>query len=537
MWLLLGVPPLQPYANTSKSRNTSETPSFVCEVPLRVSPAQEKTLLARLEAARQLQNACLGEAVRRVRLIQQSRLWQRAWKEENKERRSVLIREACSKYGFTDAALQHYAVEIRRSCWIRDHLDVHVAQKLGTRAYQSARRVLFGKARRVRFKGKNQMDTVEGKSNEAGIRWREGFVIWKGLVLPAIIDLEDLVVRHALSRRVKYVRLVRRKINGRNRFYAQLICEGTPYQKPANALGEGVVGIDAGPSTIARVNSKEAVLSRFCEELAKKEAEIRRLQRKMDRSLRANNPENYNPDGTVKEGPKRWKKSKTYLKTQARLAEIWRKLSAHRRSLIGRMVNETLRMGNVFKFEKLSYRALQGVFGKSVNTRAPGKYFQELTRKAESAGGKVLKFPTRLKVKGTKTYVGLSSYCICGERKKKSLSERWHICSCGVKCQRDLYSAYLACFVKQIGQSDFELDAGTAARQWPGAEPLLQAASSHIPNPRVSGSSGQPCKGTEGVAAEEGIAKAEAWDGVAPSPGGGESPGEVAVVPLRTPQL
>jgi hypothetical protein len=257
----------------------------------------------------------------------------------------------------------------------------------------------------------------------------------------------------------------------------------------------------------------------------------------MDRSLRANNPENYNPDGTVKEGPKRWKKSTTYLKTQARLAEIWRKLSAHRRSLIGRMVNETLRMGNVFKFEKLSYRALQGVFGKSVNTRAPGKYFQELTRKAESAGGKVLKFPTRLKVKGTETYVGLSSYCICGERKKKSLSERWHICSCGVKCQRDLYSAYLACFVKQIGQSDFELDAGTAARQWPGAEPLLQAASGHIPNPRVSGSSGQPCKGTEGVAAEEGIAKAEAWDGVAPSPGGGESPGEVAVVPLRTPQL
>src|SRR5262245_52164017 len=29
------------------------TPSFVCEMPLRVSPAQERTLLARLDAARQ----------------------------------------------------------------------------------------------------------------------------------------------------------------------------------------------------------------------------------------------------------------------------------------------------------------------------------------------------------------------------------------------------------------------------------------------------------------------------------------------------
>jgi hypothetical protein len=466
----------------------------VCEVPLQVSPPQEKVLLARLEAARQLYNACLGEAVRRVRLVQQSRLWQKTWKAKDKERRGVLVREACSAYGFTNAALQHYAVEIRRSCWIGDRLDVHVAQKLGTRAFRTARRVLSREARKVRFKGKNQLDTVEGKSNEAGIRWQNCCVVWKGLVLPAVIAPEDEVIRHALSCRVKYVRLVRRKINGRNRFCAQLILEGTPYQKPKNASGEGIVGIDAGPSTFARVNSREARLDRFCEELAKREAEIRRLQRKLDRSRRANNPENYNPDGTVKKGPKGWKKSRACLRTQARLAEIWRKLAAHRKALHGKMVNETLRMGSVFKFEELSYRALQRMFGKSVNTRAPGRFVRELARKAESAGGKVLAFPTRLKVKGTGEYIGLSSYCICGKREKKPLSERWHVCSCGVRCQRDLYSAYLACFVEEE-DGKFWFDAGPAARQWPGAEPLLQAASGRVPNSRVSGPPGSPARG------------------------------------------
>lgn len=529
---------MPPCASTSRSKSTSSTPSFVCELPLRVSPAQEKALLARLEAARQLYNACLGEALKRAGLVQQSKLWQKAWKAGDKELRSALIREACLKYGFTDAALQHYAVEIRRSCWIGDHLDVHVAQKLGTRAYQAARRVLFGEARRVRFKGKNQMDTVEGKSNGAGIRWRDGCVLWRGLVLQAAIDPEDPVIRYALSCRVKYVRLVRRKVNGRNRFYAQLVLEGAPYRKPKNALGKGVVGIDAGPSTIARVNGTEARLDRFCEELAEKEAEIRRLQRRLDRSRRANNPENYNPDGTVKKGPLRWKKSRSYLKTEARLVELWRRLAAHRRSLIGRMVNETLRMGNVFKFEKLSYRALQRLFGKSVGTRAPGMFFRELARKAESAGGKVLEFPTRLRVKGTGDYIGLSSYCICGEHKKKSLSERWHVCCCGVRCQRDLFSAYLACFVEETGDGEFELDAGLAARQWPGREPVLQAASGRIPNPRVSGGCiRQPREGTEGVAAEGGTAKTEARDVVAPPFGGGESPGGVAVVSPRTPGL
>src|SRR5258707_3934848 len=54
------------------------TPSFVCEVALRVSRAQERTLLARLEAARQVYNACLGEARRRVQLVRQSKAFQRA---------------------------------------------------------------------------------------------------------------------------------------------------------------------------------------------------------------------------------------------------------------------------------------------------------------------------------------------------------------------------------------------------------------------------------------------------------------------------
>ena len=40
----------------------SKTPSFVTEIPLTVDSTQEKELLARFQAARQLYNACLNEA-------------------------------------------------------------------------------------------------------------------------------------------------------------------------------------------------------------------------------------------------------------------------------------------------------------------------------------------------------------------------------------------------------------------------------------------------------------------------------------------
>src|SRR5215470_5103376 len=86
------------------------TPSFVCEVPLRVGPVQERTLLARLEAARQVYNACLGEARQRVRLVRKSKAFQQArllprddpaWKERFREARA---QHDCSEY-----ALHAYA--------------------------------------------------------------------------------------------------------------------------------------------------------------------------------------------------------------------------------------------------------------------------------------------------------------------------------------------------------------------------------------------------------------------------------------------
>lgn len=124
---------------------------------------------------------------------------------------------------------------------------------------------------------------MEGKSNHAGIRWWDGGVQWRGLPLQALIDLRDPVVAHALSCRIKYVRVVRRKMGGRDRFYAQLVCEGVPYRKPCPLIGEGEVGLDIGPSTVAVVGEDGARLLPFCEEVARDHQAIRWLQRQLDR--------------------------------------------------------------------------------------------------------------------------------------------------------------------------------------------------------------------------------------------------------------
>ncbi len=453
-------------------------------------------MLARLEAARQMYNACLGEAMRRVRLIRQSKDFNKARSlKSNNPERKVLFKRATERYDFSEYALHSYSTQLRHS-WLGEHIDSNTAQKLATRAYKATERVLFGQAKKVRFKGFNQMDSVEGKSNKSGIKWKREAVEWGGIELKALISFNDPVILHGLNSKVKYVRLVRRKVSGKNRFYAQLVCESKPFAKPKHFLGQGNVGLDIGPSTIAIAGDSSFALKELASEIEFQDKQIRRLQRKMDRSRRATNPDNYKSNGTVEKGKKRWNNSKSYLKTKASKANLERRLVAHRKSLHGELVNDILKNGDVIKLEKLSYKAFQKLFGKSVGLRAPGMFVSHLKSKAERAGGKVIEIPTY----STK----LSQTCQCGRVHKKKLSERVHQCECGVQMQRDLYSAFLA---KHIEPDTFVLQVSQLLDDWQSAELRLQAAwraatESKPATGRIRPSSFGRCPEVEWVAAE-----------------------------------
>lgn len=463
----------------------SKTPTFIGEIPLSVSALDSSCLLARLEAGRQLYNACLGEAVRRVRLIQQSKLYQRAKAlpktigKQNNSARTEAFKSAWIFYDFSEYGLHGFATKIRDS-WIAEHLDADTAQKLATRAFGAAKRVLLGQAKRVRFKGKNQLDSLEGKSGRSPMKWKDGKFVWMGLELDPHITGNDPTILHALNSPVKYVRLVRRKIRGQNLFYTQLVCEGKPFQKPKNTIGEEVVGLDIGPSTVAVVGETQAWLQPFCPEIRDASQEIARLQRQMSRQQRANNPDCYEPSrcDLPKPGQKHGKRklgksiknkrhhtqSRRYAKVRRRKAEVERKLAAYRKSLHNGLVNQVLSVGKCLKLEKLSYKAFQRMFGRSVGKRAPGLFVSQLKQKAENAGGDVHEFPTR----DTK----LSQRCVCGRIQKKSLSQRVHACECGVHAQRDLFSAYLA---RHVDVTDcFQAD--SAKQHYQGAESLLRSA-------------------------------------------------------------
>ena len=343
------------------------TPSFITEIPLRADSSQLSILATRTEAARQLYNAVLGEAMTRVRSFCNSDLYKaaKAIPKTNKKPRSEAFKLARGSFRYSDYELQSYANWVAISSqWIKQHLDANTIQKIATRAFKASERVVYGLAKKVRFKGKGQFSSIEGKTNEQGIRWTREGVVWNSelhkLCLPAIIDKNDPVILHALNSKVKYVRLIRRELNRKVYWFVQLVCEGVPFQKPQNPIGQGLIGLDLGVATVAIVGDQKAELKVFAEELKPQNKKIRqggsageaspadtpRLQRKMERSRRANNPNNYNSDfvarkgkrkkGTVKKGKKLWNNSNRYQLVAAKKREMERKQASHRKSLHGR---------------------------------------------------------------------------------------------------------------------------------------------------------------------------------------------------------
>jgi transposase len=470
------------------------TDSFICELLLRLSGNDERVLRIRFDTARQCYNACLSESLRRLDLLRQSQAYQdarslptgkrgsEAWKA-----RAAAFRLVDEQAGFREYDLHAWAAEHIAHEWLGEHLDSSTVQKIATRAFRAVREYAVGKKGRPRFKGPNQLDSVEGKTNGSGIRWRNGAVEWRGLRLRAVIDPGDPVIAHGLQNPVKYVRLVRRRLNGKTRYWAQLICAGRPYQKPENTVGAGRVGIDPGPRKFGLAGADWGAQVDLATPLKSSRAEIRRLQRHVDRQRRANNPRNYLSDGRIRPGPKRWQVSHKQRPAQRKLAETQRRASAHRRGLHGQLANDLLRLGDDIRIERNSYRSFQRHYGRSVGLAGPAGFVATLTRKAANAGAQVRQLPAWLR---------LSQVCHgCGGVERKPLAQRVHTCACGVgPVQRDVYSAWLACMAvpdpegptDPQGSAEWRLDADQARRAWSGAEPRLPAASSPLSVPEFS---------------------------------------------------
>ena len=119
-----------------------------------------------------------------------------------------------------------------------------------------------------------------------------------------------------------------------------------------------VVGVDLGLVRLATLSTGE--VAENCRPLQTELGRLRRQQRQLDRQSRASNPNNYDPDGRTKSGPKTWEKSHRMLRTEQRIAKLHRRVASLRREQAHQLTTSLVREFGVIGVETLAVNHLLG---------------------------------------------------------------------------------------------------------------------------------------------------------------------------------
>ena len=453
--------------------------------PLRPSRAQSRDIRTRFFTGTRVYNAVLGEFLARSRAVKSDPAWEAARQlprrtPSERTARSAALRAVEQAHGLSADAAQSFASSLRKS-WVREHLPAQETQNLGGRAFDAVKLWHLGRKGKPRFKpvarglhslaakdGNGALrPTTDGAGRLVGLQWGAGFVI--AIAGPAqagrrgkeqqaeLAAIEGLIA----AGKVLHTRIVRTVIAGRDTYRMQLVIDGHPPRR--HPVGDGRVSVDLGPSSIAvAVQHNDGTWAGWVQPLADRirldTARLRRAQRHLDRQHRAGSPGCFNPDGTHKPGCT-WQRSTAAQRTATRVAELHRRLAGHRKTLHSALANRLFAHGTDIACEKLDYLAWQKNFPRSVRDRAPRMLVETIRRKAESAGGDRL-------FEYSPNSTALSQRCLCGDRRKKPLTQRVHRCGCGITEHRDLFSAYLGLHVRRGADGLDRLDLEAANTGW-----------------------------------------------------------------------
>ena len=269
------------------------------------------------------------------------------------------------------------------------------------------------------------------------------------------------------SYRIRNNRNVHKNIRGKERYYLQVIIEGNPVVKRnkdgsfRHTYGVGRVSGDIGTQSIAIKSKDKCILKNFAERAEKtykQERKVQFIQRKMDRSRRAMNPNKFGDDGQYSRNSKPWIFSNNYKKLKSKHQNLHRKTSDNRKYAHNEDVNDIRALGDEFIIEKMNIAGLmkrakntttnkktgksnkKKRFGKSIQNRSPGYFIAKAKERFIATGGS-------FKEVNTWTFKASQYDHVLNVNTKKKLSDRWHILPDGTKYD-EIYTRHF-CYIVQ----------------------------------------------------------------------------------------
>jgi putative transposase len=250
--------------------------------------------------------------------------------------------------------------------------------------------------------------------------------------LGAVRSAERLKEVNRLLQRDAQARIIRSTLvrQAPGRWSVSFTVERSPKQRQARHP-EAVVGIDLGLRRLATLST--GAHHSNPRPLRASVRRLRRLQHRLDRQRRANNPVNFLPNGRVRRGPKNWQRSKRMLRTEEGIRRLHRRVANLRRESTHRLSTALTREFGVIGVESLNVAGMlrDRRLSRSLSDAGLAELVRQLTYKASWAGGTL--------VAADRFYPSSKRCSRCGEVKAKlPRGDTIFTCkSCGLSLDRD----------------------------------------------------------------------------------------------------
>lgn len=373
----------------------AQTPSYVVSTKIQLPESIEKRLEKSFRISNSAYNEALSFGLKRFEALKRNSYYQELLEARRLALKGIAMLKKTKKtakgltkqvkcynkvlsglrktYSLTEYGLSaHLSQQRRKPGSPYQQFNAGEIQIIAAQAYKTLEKVLFYqiKPNNVRFRSKFDLNaSFRNRVNTTGTRLepsdRKGIAYqlyihkastFVDIPIKAFNTYQQMSLLH--SEKIKYVQIIRKTIRGKKIYYLQIVCQGFPPSKVSK--GEGVVGIDPGISTVAFASPSEvALVDLVPKNITQKEKHLKRLDRKIERSRRVNNPECYDERGKIKKGVQFERPSNRQLCLRNRRCKIYRSLSEERKKLQGQLVNRLVSQASAIRVEELNIKGLQ----------------------------------------------------------------------------------------------------------------------------------------------------------------------------------
>ena len=160
--------------------------NFIVQFPLKTEKYQENILDKRFEIGRRIYNSLVNVTQKRYKEMIKTKKYRNLMSQlsGDKKKDKLIwkeISEIRKEYGMSEYSF--YADVKNMQHHFSDNIDAFTAQKIAFRLWKAYDKFFYENGEQIHYKKYGNLNSLEGKSNRTGIRFKNDTIMWNGRYL------------------------------------------------------------------------------------------------------------------------------------------------------------------------------------------------------------------------------------------------------------------------------------------------------------------------------------------------------------------